>query len=65
MSAIQKIHIAKTITWRLVGTLDTIVIAWIITGNPYTGVKIGGIELITKMILYYTHETIWHKIINK
>ena len=27
--------------------------------------KIGGIELITKMILYYTHETIWHKIINK
>ena len=61
MSAIQNIHIAKTITWRLVGTLDTIAIAWIITGSPYTGIKIGGVELISKMILYYTHERVWFK----
>ena len=37
-----KRHLAKTITWRIVGTLDTIVLSWIITGNPITGLKIGG-----------------------
>ena len=54
-----KRHLAKTITWRLVGTLDTILLSWIITGNPFTGLKIGGSELITKMVLYYVHERIW------
>jgi uncharacterized membrane protein len=57
----KKRHIAKTITWRLVGTIDTILLTWIITGNPLTGFKIGGVELISKMILYYAHERIWYK----
>ena len=56
-----KRHFAKTITWRIVGTLDTMFIGWLITGNPITGLKIGGIEVITKMILYYFHERIWFK----
>jgi len=60
--SILKRHIAKSITWRLIGTLDTIVLSWIITENPLTGLKIGGIEVITKMILYYFHERIWFKI---
>ena len=56
-----KRHVAKTVTWRIVGTVDTMLIGWLITGNPITGLKIGGIELITKMILYYFHERIWYK----
>ena len=56
-----KRHLAKTITWRIVGTIDTMIIGWLITGNPITGLKIGGIELITKMILYFLHERIWFK----
>ena len=56
-----KRHVAKTVTWRIVGTVDTMLIGWLITGNPITGLKIGGIELITKMILYYLHERIWYK----
>ena len=56
-----KRHVAKTITWRIVGTLDTMIVGWLITGNPITGLKIGGLELITKMILYYFHERIWFK----
>lgn len=55
-------HILKTITWRIIGTIDTIVLAWLITGDPSTGLKIGGIEVITKMILYYIHERVWYKI---
>lgn len=57
-----KRHIAKTITWRIVGTIDTMCLGWIITGDPMTGVKIGGLEVVTKMILYFLHERIWYKL---
>ena len=57
----QKRHIAKTISWRTVGTLDTIILSWIISGNPLSGLKIGFTEVITKMVLYYFHERIWSK----
>lgn len=56
-------HILKTITWRIVGTIDTILLSYFITGNITTGLKIGGVELITKMVLYYLHERIWYKYI--
>ena len=58
----HKRHIAKTITWRIVGTIDTIILSWIISGNPFTGLKIGFAEVITKMLLYYLHERAWYKI---
>jgi len=58
----KKRHIYKTITWRIVGTVDTMVLAWLITGNPMTGFKIGLAEIITKMTLYYFHERAWYKI---
>ena len=54
-----KRHIAKTFTWRTIGTLDTILLSWFITGNPFTGLKIGFSEVVTKMILYYLHERAW------
>jgi adenylylsulfate kinase len=49
----------KTISWRIVGTLDTMFLGWIITGSPLVGLKIGALELFTKMVLYYFHERIW------
>lgn len=58
----KKRHLAKTITWRIVGTIDTMVLGWIISGDPMTGVKIGGLEVATKMILYYLHERAWFKL---
>jgi uncharacterized membrane protein len=51
----------KTITWRLVGTIDTILIGWIISGDPLIGLKIGSVEVITKMVLYFLHERVWYK----
>jgi uncharacterized membrane protein len=60
--ASYKRHLAKTITWRAVGTMDTILLSWLITGNPFTGLKIGLSEVITKMILYYLHERVWFRI---
>lgn len=57
-----KRHIAKAVTWRLLGTIDTIILSWLITGNPLTGLKIGAFEVVTKMTLYYFHERIWSKV---
>ena len=57
----RKRHIAKTFTWRIVGTIDTMLLGWLISGNPLIGLKIGLLELITKMILYYFHERIWYR----
>ena len=59
---VYKRHIAKAITWRIIGTIDTVLLSWFITGNPLTGLKIGAAEVITKMLLYYCHERIWFKI---
>jgi len=58
----KKRHIAKTITWRIVGTIDTMILAWVISGDPMIGLKVGGAEVVTKMILYYLHERGWYKL---
>lgn len=58
----RKRHLGKTITWRLVGTMDTMILAWVISGNPLTGLKIGIAEVITKMVFYYIHERVWYRI---
>ena len=58
----NKRHLIKTFSWRTIGTVDTIIFGWILTGNPLTGLKIGGSETLSKMILYYGHEKLWYKI---
>ena len=57
-----KRHILKTVTWRIVGTIDTILIGWVVSGDPLIGLTIGSFEIITKMILYFIHERVWYKI---
>jgi len=52
--------LVKSISWRVIGTLDTIVISWIITGQMELALTIGSIELVTKMVLYFFHERIWN-----
>ena len=56
----RKRHIAKTITLRITGTIDTMLIGWFVTGSLEVGAMIGGIEVVTKMILYYAHERVWY-----
>ena len=58
----ERRHILKTFTWRIIATLTTTIIAWIVTGDPMIGLKVGSIEFIIKMLLYYMHEKAWHKV---
>lgn len=57
----KKRHILKTISWRIIATLTTIIISYIITSNIHIGLGIGITEFIVKMILYYSHERFWYK----
>ena len=54
--------IAKSITWRIVGTIDTMVISYILTKKIEIALSIGSIEVFTKMILYFIHERIWNSV---
>ena len=54
--------VIKGITWRITGTVDTMVISYFVTGNPMLALKIGGVEIFTKLALYYLHERVWQKI---
>jgi uncharacterized membrane protein len=56
-----KRHIAKTLSWRVIGTIDTFLLSWFITGSWKLGLSIGGVEIITKMILYFFHERLWYR----
>jgi adenylylsulfate kinase len=52
----------KAISWRALGTIDTFVLSWIITGRVDLAAAIGGVEIITKTALFYLHERVWAKI---
>lgn len=52
----------KSMSWRIIGTLDTILISYFITGEMSFALSIGGIELATKMMLYVAHERLWNNV---
>ena len=54
--------IVKALSWRTLGTIDTFVLSWLITGNVNFAAAIGGVELLTKSILYYAHERVWTRV---
>jgi uncharacterized membrane protein len=49
----------KSISWRVVGTIDTMVISFFVTGQLVMALSIGSIEVVTKIALYYLHERAW------
>lgn len=54
--------IAKAISWRVIGTLDTLLISYFMTGKIAIAASIASIDFVTKMCLYFFHERIWNKI---
>ena len=49
----------KGVSWRIIGTLDTMFLSLIFTGTIEKALRIGGIEFFTKILLYYIHERVW------
>lgn len=54
-----KRHIVKSISWRIIGTIDTFLLSYILTGSFYFGISISGIDFFSKLLLYFFHERIW------
>ena len=54
--------IVKAFSWRVTGTLDTVLISYLITRKFDMALSIGFVELFTKMFLYYFHERIWNRL---
>jgi uncharacterized membrane protein len=54
--------LVKAVSWRATGTVDTIVVSYIVTGQVKLALSIGFVELFTKIGLYYIHERIWNRI---
>jgi uncharacterized membrane protein len=54
--------IAKALSWRLVGTLDTLIVSYVLTGKIALAASIASIDFITKLILYFFHERAWNKV---
>lgn len=54
--------VAKAISWRATGTVDTFLISFVLSGSVKLAGGIASVEVITKMVLYYVHERVWTKI---
>ena len=55
----KKRSLVKTLTWRIIASTDTVIIATFLTKDPLIGLSIASIEIVTKMVLYYFHERGW------
>lgn len=54
--------LAKTVTWRIVGSSATFTIAYLLTGELFISSSIAITQMAVNTVLYYIHETIWNKI---
>tara|TARA_Y100000768_G_C23944761_1_gene666999 strand:- start:603 stop:1040 length:438 start_codon:yes stop_codon:yes gene_type:complete len=52
----------KSITWRIIASLDTFLLSYLITNRFDWATSIAIFEIITKAIIYYFHERLWNKI---
>ena len=58
-----KRHIAKAISYRFIGSLQTVLIGYALTGSVYISSVAGVVELVVKPIIYFIHERVWYKFI--
>ena len=50
---------AKAVSWRTVGTIDTFIISFFVTGKISLAGTIAAVEVVTKILIYYLHERVW------
>ncbi len=58
----HKRSIVKAITWRVIGTLVTFLVAYLFTKEVVLSMGIGFGDAAIKIVIYYSHERVWDKI---
>ena len=56
-----KRHILKTISYRILGTLTTVIIAYSLGASLKVSSMLGVGELVLKPVIYFLHERLWYK----
>ena len=54
--------IVKAVSWRITGSIDTFIVSYFITGKAIIAISISGVEVFTKIMLFYLHERVWNKL---
>ncbi len=49
----------KSISWRIIATIITTSVAYFLTERIDTALEIGGLDMIFKLAIYYSHERLW------
>ena len=52
----------KAVSWRILGSIDTFVISYFVTGRLVFAASIASVETFTKICLYYFHEQAWARV---
>jgi uncharacterized membrane protein len=58
-----KRHILKTISYRILGTLITVIVAYSLGASLKVSSMLGVGELVLKPVIYFFHERVWYKYI--
>ncbi len=58
----HKRTIAKTITFRIIATITTMILVLIFTGNWTLAGAVGALDLVSKLMIYYVHERVWNNL---
>ncbi|MDD7914990.1 DUF2061 domain-containing protein [Polaribacter ponticola] len=54
--------VAKALSWRVVGTIDTLVVSYVLSGEIALAASIASVDFLTKLVLYFFHERVWNKV---
>ena len=49
----------KTLSWRIIATSLSMVVAYLLTGSLKIAGMIGASEAVIKSVAYYIHELVW------
>ena len=51
--------LVKGFSWRIWGTLISIIVSYLLIGELKIALQIGAVEFFSKILLYYSHERLW------
>ena len=45
--------VLKALSWRVVGTIDTLIVSYLLTGEIALAASIASVDFLTKLVLYF------------
>ena len=52
----------KALTWRIVATITTVSIVYILTGQLELTAVVGFYDVVLKLMFFFLHERVWNRI---